>query len=94
MQFWFIVLFGVSSSHSGQIDISLLASSELVADQAALDKIVNVYFAQELELLCHSAEERVIPILESDQQKCISSSDKSSSTEKIICSSDNNMQKG
>lgn len=57
------MLFGVSSSHSGQLDMSLLASSELVADQEALDKIANYYFAQELELLYRSVDERILPIL-------------------------------
>lgn len=63
----FAVLFGVSGSHSGQIDMSLLASSELVPDQAALDKIAGVYFNQELDQLCSLAGERIIPILDSDK---------------------------
>ncbi|CAL8101254.1 unnamed protein product [Orchesella dallaii] len=64
------VLFGVSSSHSGQMDLSLLASSEVVASQEALDKIATVYFAQELEQLQRSIEDRIIPILESDCETC------------------------
>lgn len=61
------MLFGVSTSHSGQLDLSLLASSEVVSDQKALDKIATYYFAQELDQLYRSVEDRVIPILEADK---------------------------
>lgn len=94
------MLFGVSSSHSGQMDLSLMASSELVPDQAALDKIANVYFAQELDLLFQSTESRVLSILEeavvpqaekTGQDSMLMST---TPTDNTTISSCNNMQKG
>lgn len=53
----------MTSSHSGQLDLALLASSEVVRDQAQLDKMC-VHFNDELEQLSRSVEERVVPILD------------------------------
>jgi hypothetical protein len=45
------VLFGVSTTHSNQLDLSIVANTEVVEDQTALDKLTSVYFPAELEEL-------------------------------------------
>ncbi|ODN03602.1 hypothetical protein Ocin01_03093 [Orchesella cincta] len=47
-----VALYGVTTSHSGQIDLSIDAlQSVVVKNQAELDRLTQVYFTQELEAI-------------------------------------------
>lgn len=48
---YFIALYGVTSSHSGQIDLSISACSAIVKNQDELDRLTQVYFSEELDSL-------------------------------------------
>jgi len=49
--FVFVVLFGVSTSHSGSLDLSLVANSEIVRNQSDVDRLTQVHFPLEVENL-------------------------------------------
>lgn len=42
-------MFGVACSHANQIDLSISASSEIVASQQDIDKVLHLYVRQELD---------------------------------------------
>lgn len=44
-------MFGVSTSHADQVDLSIVANSEIVSSQADIDRLTKVYFPLEIESL-------------------------------------------
>lgn len=47
--FLFTALYGVTTSHSGQIDLSISACNPIVKSQEELDRLTQIYFIQELD---------------------------------------------
>lgn len=44
-------LYGVTTSHGGQIDLSISACSAIVKNQDELDRLTQIYFTEELNSL-------------------------------------------
>jgi len=47
----YLGLFVIPVSHSGKIDLSINASTEVIKDQEELDRFTQVYFSEEIRKL-------------------------------------------